>query len=85
MKKKNKWGKHKKKYIRKYCGFPELCLLSYDGLGDYHRVTDEEKQLWQKMKEEYNPKDDNHSILGYMKKYDYSWDFVYRIVHGEQV
>lgn len=41
MKRKNKWGKHKKKYIRKYCGFPELCLLSYDGLGDYSRVTEE--------------------------------------------
>ena len=85
MKRKNKWGKHKKKYVRRYYGFPPLHLLSYHGLGDYHRITDEERQLWQKMKEEYNPKDNEHSILGYMKKYNYTWGFVYRIVHGEQV
>ena len=83
MKRKNKWGKHKKKYIRKYYDLPPLQLLSYDGLGDYHRVTEEERQLWQKMKEEYNPKDSENSILGYMKKYGYTWDFVYRVVHGE--
>ena len=85
MKKKNKWGRHKKVRSRRYYGFPPLHLLSYDGLGNYHRITEEERRLWVDMRENYNPKDREHNILGYMKKYGYSWEFVYNVVHDKQV
>ena len=43
MKKKNKWGKHPKKYRPRRFYFPRLDLLSMDGLGDYSRAVEEDE------------------------------------------